>query len=73
MIDYAVTAYPGVTFKLGDMRDVKLHRTFDVVMALGNGLNYLLTNEDIERAIETSEFIVILERCLSSNPTTPPA
>ncbi|WP_431798382.1 class I SAM-dependent methyltransferase (plasmid) [Cupriavidus metallidurans] len=53
MIDYANREYPGISFQLGDMRGIRLDRKFDVVMTLGSGLNYMLTNEDLECAMET--------------------
>ena len=53
MIEYAKSAYPGIHFLVGDMRDLRLNKRFDVIMTLGSGLNYMLTNSDLNRAIET--------------------
>ena len=53
MIDYAKSAYPGIHFLVGDMRALRLDKRFDVIMTLGSGLNYMLTNFELDRAIET--------------------
>lgn len=39
--------------KLGDMRDIRLGRTFDVIMCMGSGLMYARSKEDVERILET--------------------
>jgi ubiquinone/menaquinone biosynthesis C-methylase UbiE len=53
MIQYARERYPGITFQVGDMRSVRLGRKFESILALGNSINYALTNEDIEKTLET--------------------
>jgi SAM-dependent methyltransferase len=40
-------------FQVGDMRTVRLGRTFDAVICLGNALSYLLTDEDLAQGVAT--------------------
>jgi SAM-dependent methyltransferase len=53
MIEFATNSYPGIPFKLGDMRDVRLGRAFDAILVLGSAINYMRTNEELARALET--------------------
>jgi len=53
MIEHARSAYPRVDFHIADMREFRLDRRFDAVMSLGSGLNYMLTNRELEQALET--------------------
>jgi SAM-dependent methyltransferase len=53
MLGYARTVRPGLTLQLGDMRSVRLGRTFDVITCLGSVLMYALDNADVQRALET--------------------
>lgn len=53
MIEYARAQYPDIAFQVADMRSLRLGRSFDAVLALGSGLNYMLTNADLEQAITT--------------------
>jgi SAM-dependent methyltransferase len=53
MIEFATKNYPGVTFKIGDMRALRLGRAFDVIMVLGSAINYMRTNEELDEALET--------------------
>jgi SAM-dependent methyltransferase len=52
-VAYARSARPRCTFRQGDMRTVRLGRTFDVVTSFGNALSYALTDEDLARTVET--------------------
>lgn len=53
MIEYASAIHPEVAYEVGDMREFRLGRPFDMVLALGNSLNYMLTNHDLRRAMTT--------------------
>lgn len=53
MIDYARGEYPGIEFAVGDIRDVRIGRTFDVITALGWVVENVHTGDDIARAMET--------------------
>lgn len=81
MIDYARANYPKVEFVQGDMRDVRLKRTFDMITILGACINYMLENSDLERALATvlahchDDTIVIIEPYNTSSfvgTNTPP-
>lgn len=52
-IAYAKSVRPALTLRVGDMRTVRLGRTFDVVTCFGNALSYAITDEDLARAAET--------------------
>lgn len=52
-VAYARSARPRCTFRRGDMRTVRLGRTFDVVTSFGNALSYALTDGDLTRTVET--------------------
>lgn len=53
MISHARQAYPAQEFRLGDLRNIRVGRTFDLVTCLGSCLNYMLTNEELSQAIES--------------------
>lgn len=53
MITYARTQYPDLTFEVGDIRDVRLGRTFDVITCLGWVIENVHSCTDISRAVET--------------------
>ncbi len=53
MIEYARSRRPGIDFRVGDMRDIRLGRDFDVVTCLGWALANLHTPTDIARAMAT--------------------
>jgi SAM-dependent methyltransferase len=53
MVEYAKSRSDDITFRTGDMRSVRLKRTFDVVQCFGSAFTYNLTNEDIGRALDT--------------------
>lgn len=52
-IAYARSRGQAGVFHVGDMRTVRLGRTFDVVTCLGNALSYMLADTDLEKAITT--------------------
>ena len=52
-IAYAKAQHPGITFHVGDMRTVRLGRTFDLVTCLGNALSYALGDDDLNDTIST--------------------
>ena len=53
MIQYARSRYPGLHLHVGDMRTVRLHRSFDVILCMGSAFTYALTNEDVDQVLET--------------------
>src|SRR3984893_12555010 len=52
-IAYARSRGRAGVFHVGDMRTVRLGRTFDVAACLGNALSYMLADADLEKAITT--------------------
>ena len=52
-IAYARSRGGPCVFHVGDMRTVRLGRTFDAVICLGNALSYLLTDEDLAQGVAT--------------------
>ena len=46
-IEYARSIRPQLTLAVGDMRSVRLGRTFDLVTCFGNALSYALTDADL--------------------------
>jgi SAM-dependent methyltransferase len=52
-IAYARSVRRGLTLHVGDMRTIRLGRTFDVITCFGNALSYALTDEDLERVAAT--------------------
>ncbi len=52
-VAYARAARPTLVIRQGDMRAVRLGRTFDVVTCFGNALSYALTDADLRRTVET--------------------
>lgn len=53
MVDYARGEYPGIEFAVGDVRDVRLGRTFNVVTALGWVIENVHTPDDVAAAFAT--------------------
>ncbi|MFI5714124.1 class I SAM-dependent methyltransferase, partial [Kribbella sp. NPDC051620] len=53
LVDYGRSSYPGVELQVGDLRSVRLGRTFDLVTCLGNSLAYLRTDQELGQAAET--------------------
>ena len=52
-IAYARSVRAGITFHVGDMRTIRLGRTFDLVTCLGNALSYALTDHDLTETVRT--------------------
>lgn len=52
-IIYARSVRPGITFQVGDMRTIRLGRTFDLVTCLGNVLSYALSDRDLTDTVST--------------------
>ena len=53
MLKYAGTVHPDLHLQLGDLRSVRLGRSFDVITCLGSVLMYALDNADVQRAFDT--------------------
>lgn len=53
MIGFAQSRYPQLTFQVGDMRSFRLGRSFEAMLSLGWAITYALTNEDIDKTIQT--------------------
>ncbi|WP_171163453.1 bifunctional 2-polyprenyl-6-hydroxyphenol methylase/3-demethylubiquinol 3-O-methyltransferase UbiG [Streptomyces sp. I05A-00742] len=53
MIAFARSRRPGPDFRTGDMRSLRLGRTFDAITCLGWALSNLHTNDDIARSVTT--------------------
>ena len=52
-IAYARSVRPGLSLRVGDMRTIRLGRTFDVITCFGNALSYALTDGDLAQAAAT--------------------
>jgi SAM-dependent methyltransferase len=52
-VAYARAVRPRLRVVQGDMRTVRLGRTFDLVTSFGNVLSYALTDDDLERTADT--------------------
>jgi SAM-dependent methyltransferase len=52
-VAYARATRPHLHVVQGDMRTVRLGRTFDLVTSFGNALSYALTDDDLRRTAET--------------------
>ena len=55
MIQYARARHAQVHFQVGDMRSVRLGRTFDAILCLGSTLMYAHTNRDVHSTLQTFE------------------
>ena len=53
MIAFAKLKRPHLHLAVGDMRTVRLGRTFDVILCMGSVLMYALTNEDVAGTLDT--------------------
>lgn len=53
MVAYAKARSSGVEFHVGDMRNLRLGRAFDVVLCFGWVLMYALTDRDLDRTLDT--------------------
>ena len=52
-ITYAKSVRHGITFQVGDMRAIRLGRTFDLVTCVGNVLSYALSDPDLVETVST--------------------
>ncbi|WKX73498.1 trans-aconitate 2-methyltransferase [Streptomyces sp. XD-27] len=53
MVAYARKRRPGLDFHTGDMRALRLGRTFAAITCLGWALSNIHTNDDLDRTVET--------------------
>lgn len=53
LVAYAQLVRPELNIRLGDMRTVRLGRTFDLITCLGNSFAYLHTDAELHAAAET--------------------
>ncbi|MGQ9632479.1 MAG: class I SAM-dependent methyltransferase [bacterium] len=53
MIEFARSRRPHLHLEVGDMRTVRLGRTFDAIICMGSAFMYALSNEDVDRVLET--------------------
>lgn len=53
MVAYARSVRPHLRLCQGDMRSLRLGRTFDAIMCMGSAFMYALTNADVERTLAT--------------------
>jgi SAM-dependent methyltransferase len=53
MVSYSRNRYPNIDFEVGDIRSVRLNRTFDVITSLGWVIENVNSTTDIARAMET--------------------
>ena len=52
-VAYARRVRPSLRIEQGDMRTVRLGRTFDVITSFGNAFSYALTDNDLAQTVET--------------------
>jgi SAM-dependent methyltransferase len=52
-IDYAKETRPHLVLICGDMRSIRLEKTFDVIQCLGSALMYALSNQDVDATLDT--------------------
>jgi SAM-dependent methyltransferase len=53
MLDYARSVHPYLHLQVGDMRAVRLGRTFDCITCIGSVMMYALTNADVRMTLDT--------------------
>lgn len=53
MVEFARATRPHLHVEVGDMRTVRLGRTFDVILCMGSAFMYALTDADIRRVLDT--------------------
>lgn len=53
LIEHAQDQHPELDLRVGDLRTIRLDRTFDTILCLGNSLAYLHHNDDIQAAFAT--------------------
>jgi len=52
MIEVARESNPNLDFKIGDMKEIKFARQFDVIVSAFNSVNYLLELEELRQAFK---------------------
>ena len=55
-LDNHTKAQEKITFDVGDMRSVRLDKTFDTVLSLFHVMSYQISNKDLENALTTAAF-----------------
>ncbi|SFO04022.1 class I SAM-dependent methyltransferase [Amycolatopsis rubida] len=53
LISHACHQHPSLDLRVGDLRTIRLDRTFDTILCLGNSLAYLHRNDEIRAAFAT--------------------
>ena len=53
MVEWARSRYPHVAFDVGDMRTLRLDRTFDMILCMGSAFMYAITETDIDATLST--------------------
>ena len=53
MIAFARSRHPSIPWHLGDMRRVRLYRTFDSILCMGSAFMYAVTNDDVNDTLNT--------------------
>ena len=53
MIEYARRVRPHLMWAVGDMRRVRLGRTFGAILSLGGVITYLLADDELDATLET--------------------
>ena len=53
MIEFAKIQRPHLHLRVGNMRSVRLGRTFDVIMCMGSGFMYARSDQDVAEVLET--------------------
>lgn len=53
MVNFSQSKYPTLRFQVGDMRSFRLERSFEAILSLGWAITYALTNEDIDKTLQT--------------------
>lgn len=53
MVEFARATRPHLHVEVGDMRTLRLGRTFDVILCMGSAFMYALTNTDVARVLDT--------------------
>jgi len=53
MVEYAKSRAPDIPFIVGDMRSIRLGRTFDVILCFGSAILYALSKSDLDNTFAT--------------------
>ncbi|WP_329072584.1 class I SAM-dependent methyltransferase [Amycolatopsis sp. NBC_01480] len=78
LINHARHQHPELDLHVGDLRTIRLERTFDTILCLGNSLAYLHHNNDIQAAFTTftahahpGTLLIIVTQIAPTHTTTP--